>query len=154
MKFPTLDFIFQVNKEIYNKMRESDIILKEQKGFAGLIANVMKPLNDDPQFKEAFKNTHRKILINPTNLNYAALLTIKYGDLIVETIRNKPKSNLKKKLIRWDGYVAMDTQIFLGFATKRLSIIKLGLKILNGEVKVGGILKLLVLLKLIKFLTN
>jgi hypothetical protein len=133
-------------------MRESNLILKEQKGFAGLIANIMNPLNENPRFKEAFKNTHRKILINATNLNYAALLTIDNGTLKVESVQNSPKSNLKRKLIGWDGYIAMDTQIFLGFATKRLSLMKLIVKILSGEVKIRGIFKLLVLLKLIKIL--
>ncbi len=135
-------------------MNNLNLIIKEPKGFAGLIANVMMPLNDNPQFKEKFKKTSRKILINATNLNYAALLTIDKGNLKVESILNKPKSNLNKKLIGWNGYVAMDTQIFLGFATKRLSLIKLGLKVLRGEVKLRGILKLLIIFKLIKILTK
>ncbi|NHJ25483.1 MAG: hypothetical protein EAX89_12950 [Candidatus Lokiarchaeota archaeon] len=138
----------------FEKMNNLNLIIKEPKGFAGLIANVMMPLNDNPQFKEKFKKTSRKILINATNLNYAALLTIDKGNLKVESILNKPKSNLNKKLIGWNGYVAMDTQIFLGFATKRLSLIKLGLKVLRGEVKLRGILKLLIIFKLIKILTK
>lgn len=140
--------------EDFEKMNNLNLIIKEPKGFAGLIANVMMPLNDNPQFKEKFKKTSRKILINATNLNYAALLTIDKGNLKVESILNKPKSNLNKKLIGWNGYVAMDTQIFLGFATKRLSLIKLGLKVLRGEVKLRGILKLLIIFKLIKILTK
>ena len=75
-------------------MSESNIVLKEPRGFAGLIANIMNPLNKDPIFKQAFKNTKRIILINATNLHYAALLTIDEGSLKVEGIRNLPKSNL------------------------------------------------------------
>lgn len=135
-------------------MTESDLVIKEPRGFAGLIANIMNPLNNDPRFKQAFKNTKRIILINATNLHYAALLTIDNGSLKVEAIRNEPKSNLKKKVVGWNGYVAMDTQIFLGLATKRLSIIKLGVKILTSEVKMRGIFKLLALLKLLKILTG
>ena len=118
------------------------------------MANVMMPLNEDPKFKEEFKDTQRKILINATNLNYAALLTIDKGTLTIQSIPNKPKSNLKKKLVGWDGFVAMDTQIFLGLAMRRLSIIKLGLKMLTGKVKIRGIFKLLSMLKLIKILTD
>jgi len=129
-------------------------VLKEPRGFAGLIANIMNPLNKDPKFKQAFKNIQRIILINATNLQYAALLTIDKGSLKVEGIRNEPKSNLKKEATGWNGYVAMDTQIFLGLATKRISFLKLGLKILRFEVKMRGIFKLLALLKLIKILTG
>jgi len=133
---------------------EPNIVLKEPRGFAGLIANIMNPLNKDPKFKQAFKNIQRIILINATNLQYAALLTIDKGSLKVEGIRNEPKSNLKKEATGWNGYVAMDTQIFLGLATKRISFLKLGLKILRFEVKMRGIFKLLALLKLIKILTG
>ncbi|MFX0057643.1 MAG: hypothetical protein ACFE85_11545 [Candidatus Hodarchaeota archaeon] len=135
-------------------MSKPDLILNEQKGFAGLIANVMEPLNRNPKFKEAFKDTERKILINASNLNYAALLIIENGTLVVKSISNKPKSNLKKKAIGWDGYISMDTQIFLKLAMKRLPIIKLGLMIITGKVKIRGIFKLLVMLKLIKILTE
>ncbi|MFX1453520.1 MAG: hypothetical protein ACFFCM_22005 [Promethearchaeota archaeon] len=135
-------------------MSESKIVSGEARGFAGLIETVMGPLNENPKFQEAFKNTQRKILINATNLNYAALLTIDKGTLKIESIPNKPKSNLKKKEIGWDGYVAMDTMLFIGLAMRRVSIIKLGLKMLAGKVKIRGIFKLLSMLKLIKILTE
>jgi hypothetical protein len=135
-------------------MTESNVVLKEPRGFAGLIANIMNPLNNDPKFKQAFKTIQRKILINATNLRYAALVTIDNGTLKVEAIRNEPRSNLKKKISKWNGYVAMNSQIFLGLATKRISLIKLGLKFLKFEVKMRGIFKLLALLKLLKILTG
>ena len=135
-------------------MKESKLILKEPRGFAGLLANIMNPLNNNPEFRQQFRNTQRKILINATNLNYAALLTIRNGSIKVESIQNTPPTNLKKKNIGWDGYVAMNTQIFLGLATKRISLLNLGIKILKFEVKLRGILKLLTLFKLLKLLTN
>ena len=140
--------------EVLKSVTESNLVLKEPRGFAGLIANIMNPLNNDPKCKQAFKKTKRKILINATNLQYAALLTINNGTLKIEAIRNKPKSNLKKKATGWNGYVAMDTQIFLGLATKHLSLLKLGVKILSSKVKMRGIFKLLALLKLLKILTG
>jgi len=140
--------------EVLKSVTESNVVLKEPRGFAGLIANIMNPLNNDPKFKQAFGKTKRKILINATNLQYAALVTIDNGTLKIEAIRNEPVSNLKKKVTKWNGYVAMDTQIFLGLATKRISLIKLGVKILRFEVKVRGIFKLLALLKLLKILTG
>ena len=154
MVFLIQDFIFQVKMGVYRNVSESNIILKEPRGFAGLIAKLMNPLNLNPEFNQAFKNTKRKILINATNLHYAALLNINNGSLKVEAIRNKPEDNLKKNVTGWNGYVAMDTQTFLGLATKRLSLVKLVLKIFKSEVKMRGIFKLLVLLKLLKILTG
>ena len=152
--FQILDFIFQLMVERNDNMSVSNIVIREPRGFAGLIANIMNPLNEDPKFKQAFKNTERRILINATNLHYAALLTIDKGSLKVESVRNEPKTNLAKKISGWNGYVAMDTQIFLALATKRLSLIQLGVKFIKSEVKLKGIIKLLVLLKLLKMLTG
>lgn len=152
--FQILGFIFQLMVERNDNMSASNIIIKEPRGFAGLIANIMNPLNEDPNFKQAFKNTERRILINATNLHYAALLTIENGSLKVESVRKEPKTNLAKKVTGWNGYVAMDTQIFLALATKRLSLIQLGVKFLKSEVKLKGVFKLLVLLKLLKMLTG
>ena len=135
-------------------MKEPNIVLREPRGFAGLIANIMNPLNDNPEFKQAFRNTNRKILLNATNLHYAALITIENGSIKVESIPNTPESNLKKNVAGWDGHVAMDTQIFLGLATKRISLLNLGGKILKSEVKIRGILKLLSFLKLLKILNG
>ena len=133
-------------------MTDSEIIIKEPRGFAGLIANVMLPLNEKPSFKEAFKNTQRKYLFNATNLNYAALVIIDKGTLKVESVPNKPHSNLKKKVIGWDGFVSMDTQTFLALAMKRISMMKVGLKWIFRKVKMKGILKLLPMLKLFDLL--
>ncbi|MFX1587541.1 MAG: hypothetical protein ACFFC1_05250 [Promethearchaeota archaeon] len=135
-------------------MSRLDLILNEKRGFAGLIASVIEPLNNQPKFKDAFKDTQRKILINALNLNYAALLIINKGTIQVKSILNKPKSNLKKKAIGWDGYISMDSQIFLNFVMKRISIFKLGLKLITGKVKIRGVLKLIGILKLIKILTD
>ena len=133
-------------------MSESNIILDYAKGFAGLLENIMNPLNENSSFKEKFKNTQRKFLINATNLNYAALIIINKGQLSVKSVPNKPKSNLKKKSIGWDGLVSMDTQTFLAFAMKRISIIKLGLKWIFGPVQIKGIFKLFPMMKLFALL--
>lgn len=133
-------------------MSESNIIIDKARGFAGLIENVMGALNDNPNFKEEYKNIQRKYLINASNLDFAALVIIDKGVLSVKSVPNKPKTNLKKKIIGWDGLVSMDSQTFLGLAMKRTSIIKIGLKWIFGDVKLKGILKLLPMLKLFKLL--
>jgi len=133
-------------------MSDSSIIIDKARGFAGLIENVMTPLNDNPKFKEMFKTTQRKYLINASNLDYAAIININNGTLTVQSVPNKPKTNLKKKVIGWNGFVSMDTNTFLAMAMKRISILKLGLKWIFGNVKLKGIIKLLPMLKLFDLL--
>jgi hypothetical protein len=72
--------------------------------------------------------------------------------LKVESVPNKPESNLKKKLIGWDGFISMDSQIFLALAMNRISIVGISLKWILGKVKMRGILKLLALLSIFDFL--
>ena len=131
---------------------QKKIIDKKVRGFAGLIANVLEPLNNNPKFKEKFCKINRKYLINAYNLNYAALITINNGHLVVESIPNKPESNMKKKIAGWDGFISMDSQIFLALAMDRISKMQIGLKWLNGRIKMKGLRKLIVLLKVFEIL--
>lgn len=133
-------------------MLETKLEKKRVRGFAGLIENIMAPLNENPKFKEKFESTARKFLINALNLNYAALISINKSQLSVESIENKPKSNLRKNVLGWDGFISMDSQIFLALALDRISIVAIGLKWLTGKVKMRGIRKLLTLLKVFKLL--
>ena len=55
MKFLIRDVIFQAKMEVLHSVNEANMVLKEQRGFAGLIANVLKPLNENPNFNKAFK---------------------------------------------------------------------------------------------------
>ncbi len=133
---------------------EIKIIEKKARGFAGLIVNVLEPLNENPKFKEQFKRKKRKYLINASNLNYAALITLDKGTLIIEGVRNKPKSNLKKKILGWDGYISMNSQIFLALAMDKISLLNIGLKWLTRKVKIKGLIKMFTLLKMLNFLKD
>ena len=133
-------------------MDKNGLIDPNARGFAGLIKSIMEPLNENLEFKEKFKNLDRKFLINASNLEHAALISVNQGVLKVESVPNKPESNLKKKLIGWDGYISMDSQIFLALAMNRISIIGIGLKWILGNVKMRGIFKLLALLSIFEFL--
>ena len=134
------------------KMNEHQLINPEARGFAGLIKKIMDPLNQNQEFKRKFKNLKKKYLINASNLNHAALITINEGSLRVESVPNKPVSNLKKKLIGWDGFISMNSQLFLALAMDRLTILNIITKWLLREVKMKGILKLLSLLKIFEIL--
>lgn len=133
-------------------MNKNELINPKARGFAGLIKNIMEPLNENQEFQKKFKNFKKKYLINASNLNHAALITINEGRLKVESIPNKPKSNLKKKFIGWDGFISMDSQIFLALAMDRISLLNIVIKWLLGKVKMKRILKLLPLLKIFEII--
>ena len=152
MEFLIRGFIFQAKKEALDSVNKLNMALKEQRGFAGLIANVLKPLNENPNFNKVFKEIQRKFLINATNLKYAAIITLEKGSITVESIQNKPTNNLTKKKIGWDAYIAMDAQIFLAIAMKKLSLIGILKKWITKKIKIRGITKLLIFLKILKFL--
>ena len=135
-------------------MSETKLEKERIRGFAGLIASGLLPLNEKKRFKDQFANTDIKILLNAVNVNFAALIIIKNGILRVESIPNKPKENLKKKNVGWDALLAMDTQTYLALAMNRLPMSKLGLKIITGKVKVRGLRKLLILKKMLILLSQ
>lgn len=152
MAFQTLVFIFQGIKEMYDTVSNPDLALKKQRGFAGLIAKLVEPLNENPNFKNKFNKIQRKFVINGTNLNYAAIISLEKGTITVESIPNKPVDNLIKKKLGWDGYIAMDTQLFLALVSKRLSLMGMLKKWISGDITMKGITKLLIFLKILKFL--
>ena len=152
MEFLIQDFIFQAKKEASDSVNGPAVTLKEQRGFAGLIANVLKPLNENPNFKKVFEEIQRKFLINATNLKYAAIITLEKGNITVESIQNKPTNNLTKKKIGWDAYIGMDAQLFLAIVMKKLSLIGIFKKWIAKKIKMKGITKLLIFLKILKFL--
>ena len=127
---------------------------KKIRGFANLIYSILAPLNENKRFKEEFRNVEAKILLNASNLNFAALISIDHGILRVESIPNKPKENLEKKKVGWDAYLEMDTQTFLAIAMNRLSLLGIAKSWLTRKIKMRGIRKLLILLKIFKFLTS
>ena len=133
---------------------ETKQIEKKARGFSGLIAKIMETLNENLKFKENFKNTQMKFLLDASNLNYAALVTIDNGTVTVEGVSNKPRSNLDKKKLGWDGFVSVDSQIFLALAMDRISMLKVALLWLRRKVKMKGILKLLKLLKIFALLNE
>ncbi|MFX1480430.1 MAG: hypothetical protein ACFFCI_20225, partial [Promethearchaeota archaeon] len=92
------------------------------RGFAGLINNIIQPLNHNQKFREKFRKTHAKLLLNAINAQFAALIIIDRGKIKVESIPNKPKENLSKHKVGWNGFIEMNTQTFLAIVMSRLSL--------------------------------
>jgi hypothetical protein len=135
-------------------MIESKNENKKIRGFAILINSILTPLNDNEKFKEKFGNTNVKILLNALNLNHAAILIVDKGLIKVESIPNKPKENLKKRKVGWDAFLEMDTQTFLAIVMNRLSLFGVAKMWLTRKIRMRGIRKLIILLKITKFLMN
>ena len=127
---------------------------KKIRGFAVLINSILAPLNENKRFQEKFRNVNTKILLNASNLNHAAIIIVNKGLVRVESIPNKPKENLKKNKVGWNAFLEMDTQTFLAIAMNRLSLFGVAKKWLIRKVKIHGIRKLLILLKMFRFLTS
>ncbi len=134
----------------------SDINGEKEKirGFASLINSVLVPLNENNKFQEKFKNIDTKILLNASNLKFAALIIIDHGSLNVKSIPNKPKANLKKKKIGWNAFLEMDTKTFLDLAVNRISKLGVAKMWVTRKIKIRGIRTLLLLLNVFKILTR
>ncbi|MFX0022968.1 MAG: hypothetical protein ACFE9S_11640 [Candidatus Hermodarchaeota archaeon] len=135
-------------------MEESNHQDKKVRGFAVLIKSILTPLNENKNFQENFRSVKAKILLNASNLNNAAIISVENGFIRVESIPNKPEENIKKKKLGWDGFLEMDTQTFLAIALNRLSLLGVAKMWITRRIKMRGIRKLLILLKMFRFLTN
>ena len=122
---------------------------KRLHGFAGIVSKQVEPLNDNEKFKQKYKDTQVKVLLNAKDGKYAALLVIDKGTIHVEDFKNDPKENLKKKVLGWDGLLQTKTKTFVGLLeSDDISLGKVIGKILTGRIKIRGIKHVLVLLPL------
>ena len=124
---------------------------KKLRGFAGIVSKLVVPLNENEKFKERFKDTQVKVLLNAKDGKYAALLIIDKANIYVEGMKNTPKKNLKKKVVGWDGLLQTKTSIFLEILEgDDISMGKVVWKILTFRIKIKGIKHVLLLLQLFK----
>lgn len=129
----------------------SDEKKKKLRGFAGIVAKLVEPLNENEKFKDKFKVTELKILLNAKDGRYACILIIDKGKIYVEGLKNNPKKNLKKKVVGWDGLLQTKTSTFLEILeSDEISLGKIIGKILIGRIKIRGIKNVLILLQLFR----
>ncbi|MHA1726206.1 MAG: hypothetical protein ACTSYC_07050 [Promethearchaeota archaeon] len=111
---------------------------RKLRGFAGIIAKNLEPLNNIEKFKEKYKDADLKILLNATDGKYAALIKVKNGTVEIEGIKNDDKENLKKEVLGWDGKLETTTELFLKLASGELSSMKMLLKLITRKIKIKG----------------
>lgn len=109
---------------------------KKLKGFAGVIAKNLEPLNSNQRFKEKYKDADTKILLNTKDGPVACLIKIKNGTIEFEAIENTPKENISKKALGWDGFLSTTTPIFMDLAAGKISTGGMLKKMLTGKIKI------------------
>lgn len=126
---------------------------KKPRGFAGVIYTQMMPLNEKEKFREKYKDTTVKLLLNATDGKYAALIVIDNGVLEVEGVSNKEKDDLKKEVLGWDGKLETTTQIFLDFGMGKISTGSFLVKwLITRKIKMKGMKNVMILLDLFAIL--
>jgi len=126
---------------------------KKPRGFAGVIYTQMMPLNEKEKFREKYKDTSIKLLLNATDGKYAALIDINNGVLEVQGVSNKEKDEIKKEILGWDGKLETTTQIFLDFGMGKISTGSFLVKwLITRKIKMKGMKNVMVLLDLFAIL--
>ncbi|MFX1258677.1 MAG: hypothetical protein ACFFAN_12515 [Promethearchaeota archaeon] len=118
------------------------------KGFAKLLGSIIDSVKDTEECKFFLIGVKTRVLLNFTDGKWATLITVKDGNIIVEGVRNEPKSNLKRKKLFWWGYFEGKSEDFF-VKSANWSFGKLFRKMAEGKVKgasqiaiIGEILKL------------
>ena len=104
--------------------------------FADAIADIYEPLNNNAKFKEKYKDDTFRILLNPKDGKFAALITIDKGKLLVDSIDNSSKKNLDQRVLGWDGLMQTTIELFSAIGRGELSISDIQKKVLTRKIKV------------------
>ena len=123
-------------------------------GYAGIISNILLPLNNNRRFQRHFRHKNLKLLLNCPDWVYAALVIIEKGVVRVEGIKNTPSENIHRDVLQWDGYLEMNILLYSAVLTRRISLIEMAKAWLKGEIKIKGILSLPDLIRLFRCLSK
>ncbi|NMC07418.1 MAG: SCP2 sterol-binding domain-containing protein [Candidatus Lokiarchaeota archaeon] len=113
---------------------------KRLKGFAGMIANMLKPLNENARFKERFGAEVITFIINATDFPPAAIVKVNNGTV---TFEDAQPDHVKK--IKANAVLQGEMNDIMKVASGKVNPIA---AIFKGKIKVKGPLKLLKLNKM------
>ncbi len=133
-------------------MLETNLKKKGARCFARVISTLLEPLNSDEEFRDLYEIKDTKILLNPIDGKYAALIRFKNDNVNVEGVVNKPQENLEKKKLGWDALLQTDTGTFLDIATEKISTAQIVKKVMSRKIKLKGAKILLDLIKILTYL--
>ncbi|MFX0000992.1 MAG: hypothetical protein ACFE88_12845 [Candidatus Hermodarchaeota archaeon] len=120
-------------------MSEQEISSEESSEFVKSIKEGYESLNKNDKFKEQFKDIDLKILLNPTDRDYAALITVDKGTVYVQGIENTPKEKVSKETLGWDSYMKTTRETFKKIGDGTLSSRDIRKKVLARKIKVKGL---------------
>ena len=107
--------------------------------YAEEIKEYYEPLNNNEIFKKKFKNQQFKVLLNPSDDDYAALVIVDKGTISVEVIANKPKENIGKEVLGWDAMMETTKQMFDDIDAGKISTGAVVRKMISGKIKAKNI---------------
>ncbi|MFX1575417.1 MAG: hypothetical protein ACFFB0_22000 [Promethearchaeota archaeon] len=100
-------------------------------------------LNNNNKFKEKFKDEKFKILLNPKDGKYAALIIVEKGTVSVEKLPNYPISNFDENILGWDAMMQTTLEIFDEIGQGKLSTSAIMKKVLMRKIKMKNPILLL-----------
>lgn len=96
-------------------------------------------LNNSEDFNEQFKDSTFKILLNPKDGQYAALISVDNGKVSVHGMKNAPKENISKEIVGWDGFMQTTRQTFKEIGDGTLSAKDIRKKFITRKIKGKGL---------------
>ena len=121
-------------------------------GVGNILFLFFDKLNNNENFKEQFKDTEAKLLINTIDGNYAALVIINKVTISIESFPNANRKDLKKSVLGWDGKLEAKTQFLMGLATKAPPPVAMIKKMFTGKLR--GPRKVMIIGKLFEILAS
>ncbi len=107
--------------------------------FVKSIKKNYESLNNNEKFKEQFKDETFKILLNPKDGEFAAIISVDKGIVSVHGMKNTPKEDISKEIVGWDGYMQTTRQNFREIGDGTLSSKDIRKKFLTRKIKGKGL---------------
>ena len=116
-------------------MSENKLGKVKEGTYAQGVFDLYMPLNSIDKFKEKFAKESFKILLNPKDGEYAALVTVDKGTVSVEGIENKDKKDLTDEKLGWDGMMKTTIALFDEIGEGKLSQSDIIKKVVARKIK-------------------
>lgn len=107
--------------------------------FVEAILNTYGPLNNNEKFKEKYADKSFKILLNPKDGDYTALITVNNGTVSVKGLDNQDKKKFDQKELGWDGFMQTTLVLFDEIGKGNLSQRDIVKKVVVRKIKIKNV---------------
>jgi len=121
--------------------------VRKPRGVGGVLYTLLMPLETNERFIQRYSKFNLKVLINAKDTKYAAIASINNAKIEIESMSNKDKKSLKKKVLKWNALLVSSTPLLLDIAMGKLSTMGMVKKVMARKMKVRGIKNLLIMKK-------